>query len=231
MKTLVSLFSSKIWDRLWLAAGILAIIVSSILTFEGFSLLFFTSLIGSILGLIIVLAMANLKGKFGSGLGVIGACFDGFNNFSYGIMAQFLMAIYAGATYLIGFFTLNKKIRVTSANFNNVLISSFVGVLGIIILYFFGFSIIPLDTPNWIFYITVVAFILQVVAQYLLISGKAASWYLWIAANVLNIIVYSGLYFLQLEPQAVFYLIMTIMYLLNSIKAVFVWLYTGDDNL
>ncbi|MDR2799290.1 MAG: nicotinamide mononucleotide transporter family protein [Bifidobacteriaceae bacterium] len=229
MNRAVAFFSSRIWDRVWLVSGILAIIISSYFTFEEFNLLFFTSFIGSILGLIIVQAMANLKGKFGSGLGVIGACFDGFNNFSYGIMAQALLAVYAGATYIIGFFTLNKKIKVSSANMNNVLISASVGVLGIIIIYFFGQGLLPLETPDSIFYITVLSFILQVVGQYLMISGKALSWYFWILANILNIVVYSALFFLNLEPQAIFYLIMTVMYLLNSIKATFIWVF-GDKE-
>ncbi|MDR3116791.1 MAG: nicotinamide mononucleotide transporter family protein [Bifidobacteriaceae bacterium] len=216
-------FKSRLWDVCWLGAGSLAILISTTVNFSGFSILLFTSFIGSILGLVIVLSMANLKGKFGSTLGVIGAGFDCYNNFNYGIMAQALLVIYTGLTYIFGFFTLGRKMSIKQTNFLDILVSSIAAVLGLTILYFFGSSILPLEAPNWIFYLSCFCFLIQVVAQYLMITGKVFSWYIWVLANIINIIIYASLYFLHLEPMAVFYMILTTMYLLNSIKAIFVW--------
>ncbi|MDR3127855.1 MAG: nicotinamide mononucleotide transporter family protein [Bifidobacteriaceae bacterium] len=230
MRFATKLFTSRIWDYLWLYIGIILILFFSIIDFTTWNVLWFTSTIGSVLGLVIVQAMANLKGKFGSALGVLGAVLDGFNNYNYGIMAQVLLVIYTGFTYIVGFFTLQKRIKVSQTNISNLIVSLTVGLIGIMILYFFGTGLLPANTPIYVFAITVLSFIIQVVAQYLMIKGKSLSWFLWTAANILNIFVYGELYFLKLEPMAIFYLIMTIMYLLNSIKAIFVW-YSESEKL
>ncbi|MDR3152432.1 MAG: nicotinamide mononucleotide transporter family protein [Bifidobacteriaceae bacterium] len=223
-------FRSRLWDVCWLGAGILAILISTIVNFSGFSILLFTSFIGSILGLIIVQSMANLKGRFGSILGVIGAGFDCYNNFNFGIMSQALLVIYTGLTYIFGFFTLGRKISVKRTNSLDILVSFLVAVLGLVILSFFGLSILPPKAPSWIFYLSCFCFLIQVVAQYLMITGKVFSWYIWVVANIINIIIYASLYFLHLEPMAVFYMILTFMYLLNSIKAIFVWSPSGAER-
>ncbi len=218
------LLSSRVWDICWLITGIILVIISTVYTYDGtVNILLITSFAGSIVGMLTVNLLANKTGKLASGIGMAGACLDAFNHYNYGLSGNVLVAIYCGAVYLKGFLTLDKKIKVTKFSKKNLYVCSVICLLGVVILCFYGSSILPENAPLWVLVVNIAVFLVQIISQYLMIEGKAIAWFGWILANVLNISLQIYMAFVGGEPETLIYLAMTIMYLLNAIKAVLVW--------
>lgn len=223
-KSIYKLLSSRVWDICWLITGIILVIISTVYTYDGIiNILLVTSFVGSIVGMLTVNLLANKTGKLASGIGMAGACLDAFNHYNYGLSGNVLVAIYCGAVYLKGFLTLDKKIKVTKFSKKNLYVCGIICLLGVVILYFYGSSILPEHAPIWVLVFNIAVFLVQIISQYLMIEGKAIAWFGWILANVLNISLQIYMAFVGGEPETLIYLAMTIMYLLNSIKAVLVW--------
>ncbi|MDR3304862.1 MAG: nicotinamide mononucleotide transporter family protein [Clostridiales Family XIII bacterium] len=228
-QTCYKLFKSKQWDIIWLIVGYVLVVVGAIHDWSGsFQLIWLTSLIGGFLGLTIVLSFANQKGKLGSGLGVIGACFDSYNYYNFGLLGNVFVGVYCAILYAKGFFTLGKELKVTKFTRLNLLVSVILAVCGAVVLYFFANTILPEGAPVWVLALNIIVFVVQVVSQYLMVEGKAVSWIGWILANFINIalngyMVYTG------QPGALIYLAMTVMYQLNSFKAAFLWFGYGEE--
>ena len=224
MNKVYKLLTSRVWDVCWLTTGILLVTLGTIFTFDGtIDVTFVTLFLGSIVLMITVLLMANQKGRIGSAFGVVGMCLDTFNNYQLGIPGNVLVSIYNCVLYIKGFFTLGKKIKVTKFSKSNMYVSGIICILGVVILYFFGSSILPENAPLWVIIFNVVVFLDQVIAQYLTISGKAAAWVCWILANAINISLQLYLVIVEGQQQALIYSAMAFMNLLNSIKALIVW--------
>jgi hypothetical protein len=228
-ETWYKLFKSKKWDTGWLIVGFTIVILSALHDWAGsIEVVWVTSLIGGFLGMTVVLLFANQKGKAGSGLGVLGAGFDSFNYYNYGLLGNVFVGIYCGVLYLRGFFTLGKELAVTKFTRMNLIICVILGLAGGAILFFFAGKILPEGAPAWVIVFNIAIFIVQVVAQYLMVEGKAVSWIGWIIANFMNIglngyEVYIG------QSGALIYLAMTVMYQLNSFKAAFLWYGYGEE--
>jgi hypothetical protein len=229
-ETFYKLFKSKKWDTGWLIVGFAIVILSAIHDWAGeLQLVWVTSLIGGFLGMTIVLLFANQKGKAGSGLGVVGACFDSFNYYNYGLLGNVFVGIYCGILYLRGFFTLGKELKVTKVTKLNLIICIILGIAGGVLLFFFAKTILPEGAPIWVIVLNIAIFIVQVVSQYLMVEGKAVSWIGWIIANFMNIAL-NGYAVSIGTSGAMIYLAMTIMYQLNSFKAAFLWFGYGEEE-
>lgn len=223
------ILKSKQWDISWLIAGFTIVILSAIHDWTGkIELVWFTSLIGGFLGMTIVLLFANQKGRLGAGLGVIGAGFDSFNYYNYGLLGNVFVGVYCALLYLKGFFTIGKEIKVTQFTRLNLIVAIVLAVAGGIVLYFFAHTILPEDAPLWVIALNILIFIVQVVAQYLMVEGKAISWFGWIIANFMNIALNGYAVYIG-TSGALIYLAMTVMYLLNSFKATILWYGFGEE--
>ncbi|WP_152392764.1 nicotinamide mononucleotide transporter [Paenibacillus guangzhouensis] len=221
---------SKTWDTCWLILGIVLVIASTYYSYSGtFDLLLVTSFIGGILGMVIVLLFANQYGKTASGLGVVGAIFDTFNNFKYGLLGNVFVGIYCAALYAKGFLTMGKEIEVTKVTKSNLYISAIIALVGSVVLYFYGGTILPADAPLWVIVFNVLVFLVQVISQYLMVEGKAISWIGWILANFINLALQIYVIVQGNSPTAMIYLSMTIMFQLNSIKAAILWYGYGEE--
>lgn len=220
---------SKQWDAAWITIGIILVIISTVMTSKGnITLTTVTSFVGSIVGMTVVLLLANQTGKFATGLGVIGALLDTFNNYKFGLSGMMLVGIYAFFLYLKGFLTMDKKIEVTKVSRKNLYISATIGVGGGLLLYFFGSTILPNNAPQWVIMANVLVFIVQVISQYLMVEGKAIGWLGFCIINVINLFLQFYIFFSGANPQALIYLVMTFMFLLNSIKALVLWYGYGE---
>ena len=229
--TLYKILKSKTWDIIWLIVGIVLVLWSAYYSYEGsVNLLLVTSCVGGILGLVIVNLFANQKGKIASALGVVGAGFDTFNNYKFGLLGNVFVGVYCGILYLKGYFTLDKEIEVTKVTRSNLYISVIISLVGAIVLYFYSGTILPENAPLWVIVLNIAVFLVQVISQYLMVEGKAVSWLGWILANFINIILQVYIIFQVNEPAAMIYLAMTIMYQLNSFKAAILWYGYGEEE-
>lgn len=229
MKKVHSLLKSKQWDICWITLGIILVIISSIISSKGvLTLTTVTSFLGSIIGMTVVLLLANQSGKFATGLGIIGALFDTFNNYMFGLSGMMFVGIYAFFIYLKGFFSLGKQIAVSKVTKSNLIISLCIAIAGGILLFIYGSTILPSNAPQWVIYSNALVFIIQVVSQYLMVEGKAVGWLGFTIINVINLCLQSYIYFSGANPAALVYLAMTFMFLLNSIKALVLWYGFGE---
>jgi nicotinamide riboside transporter PnuC len=223
---LYKMFKSKTWDIGWLVVGIATVLGATYISAtgeDGVGVTTITSCVGGILGMIIVQLYANGKAKLGNGMGVIGAGFDTFNNFQFGAIGNVLVGVYCACLYAKSFFTTGKEIVVSKVTNMNLIISGIITVAGCLVIWQFGDTILPEDVPGWVVGLNVAIFIVQVISQYLMVEGKAISWIGWIIANVINIIIFLYTFLSGVSPEALVYFCMTVMYLLNSIKAAFLW--------
>ncbi|MGX2946315.1 nicotinamide mononucleotide transporter [Enterococcus alishanensis] len=229
MKKVHSLLNSKQWDIGWISLGIILVIISTIISSNGnITLATVTSFLGSIIGMTVVLLLANQSGKFATGLGVVGALFDTFNNYMFGLSGMMFVGIYAFFIYLKGFFSLGKQIAVTKVTKSNLIVSLCIAVAGGILLLTYGSTILPNNAPQWVIYCNALVFIIQVVSQYLMVEGKAIGWVGFTVINVINLCLQSYVYISGANPAALVYLAMTFMFLLNSVKALVLWYGFGE---
>lgn len=229
-RTVYRVLKSRLWDIIWLTVGIVLVTLSTIYSYTGvINLLLVTSFIGGIMGMIVVNLFANQKGKIASALGVVGACLDTFNNYRFGLLGNVFVGIYCGLLYLKGFFTLDQEIKVTKITKSNLIISAVICLVGGVILYFCSASILPDNAPLWVLALNIAVFLVQVISQYLMVEGKAVSWFGWILANIINILLQLYLVLVVGQMEALIYLAMTGMYLLNSIKATILWYGYGEE--
>lgn len=229
MKKIHALLKSKQWDIGWISLGIILVIISTIKSSQGvITLTVITSFLGSIIGMSVVLLLANQSGKFATGLGMIGAIFDTFNNYMFGLSGMMFVGIYAFFIYLKGFFSLGKQIKVTQVTKSNLIISLCIAIAGGILLITYGSTILPTNAPQWVIYCNALVFIIQVVSQYLMVEGKAIGWVGFTIINVINLCLQSYIYLSGANPTALVYLAMTFMFLLNSVKALVLWYGFGE---
>ncbi|MGX7013411.1 nicotinamide mononucleotide transporter [Vagococcus silagei] len=228
-QTVHKVLKSKEWDIGWISIGILLVIISTVISAKGnITLTTVTSFVGSIVGMTVVLLLANQTGKFATGLGIVGALLDTFNNYKFGLSGMMLVGIYAFFLYLKGFLTMGKKIEVTKVTKANLYISGAIAIGGGLLLYFFGSSILPKDAPQWVILANILVFIVQVVSQYLMVDGKAIGWLGFCLINVINLFLQFYIFISGSNPTALIYLAMTFMFLLNSIKALVLWYGFGE---
>lgn len=133
------------------------------------------------------------------------------------------VGIYCAILYSFGLFTLDKKIKVTKVTKTNLYVSGCIAILGAIVIMIFGSSILPEGAPFWIIILNISVFIVQVLSQYLMVEGKAISYWGWILANFINMALFLYSMLVAHESSAAIYLALTIMYQLNSIKGIFIW--------
>ncbi|MGY3765605.1 nicotinamide mononucleotide transporter [Vagococcus vulneris] len=228
-KKLYQVLNSRLWDTIWIISGIILVVISTILSSKGhLSLTTVTSFMGSIIGMTVVLLLANQTGKLATGLGIIGALLDTFNNYKFGLSGMMLVGIYAFFLYTKGFLTMGKQIEVTKVTKSNLYISAVIAIGGGLILYFFGSTILPANAPTWVISANILVFIIQVVSQYLMVEGKAIGWVGFCVINIINLFLQTYIIISGNNPTAVIYLVMTFMFLLNSIKAVVLWFGYGE---
>jgi len=218
------LLNSRIWDICWLTTGVILVTISTIYTYNGtFNFLLITSFIGSIVGMITVNLLANKTGRLATWIGIIGTSLDAFNHYNYGLSGNVLVSIYSCITYIKGAFSLGKEIKVTKFSSKNLYVCIIICVVGVLILDYYGNSILPENVPLWVLIFNMAVFLVQIISQYLMIEGKAIAWFGWILANILNISLQIYMAFIGGQPETLIYLAMTIMYFLNNIKAIVLW--------
>jgi len=228
-KKIYHILNSKLWDTVWLATGIILVTISTILSSKGnVNLVTITSFVGSIVGMTVVLLLANQTGKLATGLGILGALLDTFNNYKFGLSGMMLVGIYAFFLYLKGFLTMGKQIKVTKVTKYNLIVSAIIAIGGALILYFFGGTILPVNAPGWVMTANILVFIIQVVSQYLMVEGKAVGWVGFCIINIINLFLQGYIIISGANPTAIIYFVMTVMFLLNSIKAVVLWYGYGE---
>ena len=216
--------NSRIWDICWLTAGVILVSISTIYIYNGiFDFLLITSFIGSIVGMITVNLFANKTGRLATGIGIIGTCLDAFNNYNYGLSGNVLVAIYSCIIYIKGFFTLGKQIKVTKFSKKNLYICIIICVIGVLILDYYGKSILPENAPLWVLVFNIIVFLVQIISQYLMVEGKAIAWFCFIISNILNVSLQFYMAFVGGQPETLIYLAMTVMYFLNNVKAIVLW--------
>ena len=226
-----TILKSKQWDRCWIALGVILVTISAVISSNGvLTLTTMTSFLGSILGMTVVLLLANQSGKLGTGLGIVGALFDTFNNYMFGLSGMMFVGIYAFFIYLKGFLSIDKQITVTKLTKANLWAAFFIAMAGGLILVCYGSTILPSDAPSWVVYSNILVFILQVVSQYLMVEGKAISWLGFIIINLINVCLQAYIYFSGANPTALIYLAMTLMFLLISLKAFVLWYGFGESE-
>ncbi len=218
------LLNSRIWDICWIITGVILVTISTIYTYSGvFDILLITSFIGSIVGMITVNLLANKTGRLATGIGIIGTCLDAFNHYNYGLSGNVLVAIYSCIIYIKGFFTLGKEIKVTKFSKKNLCICVIICVVGVLILDYYGQSILPENAPLWVLVFNILVFLVQIISQYLMVEGKIIAWFGFIIANILNISLQFYMAFVGGQQETLIYLAMTVMYFLNNIKAIALW--------
>lgn len=223
--TIEKIFLSKVWDISWITVGIILVSLSTYYSYlqDQEVYLLITSFLGGVIGLLVVNFYAKGRGRLGSGLGVFGACFDTFNNYQFGLLGNVFVGIYCAILYAKGFFTLGKKIKVTNITKTNLYVSTLIAIVGAVVIIFFGSSILPDNAPMWVIIMNIMVFIIQVLSQYLMVEGKAISWFGWIIANFINIALFLYSIIVAHESSAAIYLCLNIMYQLNSVKGILTW--------
>ncbi|MDR0788842.1 MAG: nicotinamide mononucleotide transporter family protein [Bifidobacteriaceae bacterium] len=224
------IFSSKKYDATFLIVGIALVIGAASLKFNPTSIDSYLSLFSGIGGMFVVIMQANRIGRPMFIAAILVTACDFYNYFKQEIMAKMILAIYGILLNFIGLFTYKSKIEVTKLKKTDLIITSIVGAIGVVVLVFFGKGLMKSGQPAFVFPLTVVLFVVQVCAKFLFIRGKALCGILFFIANFGYIIIYAALLLTVGKVQNYVYFAMYIMFTINAIKATVIWYHDEDKE-
>lgn len=108
------------------------------------------------------------------------------------------------------------KVKISKINYTSLVLTILFCVLGVLIMYFYGETIIGKETSFWLFILNCIAFVIGVSAQFTMIMRQPFSWILWSVSNLIWFTV-------NLLSHNYIFAVQSVLYEINALIGVYKW--------